>query len=136
MATVDTATRSRMLGGIRAQDTKPEFVLRRYLHSAGSRYRLHRRDLRVRPDILLPRIRSVALVHGCFWHRHRGCRFATTPASNVDFWRAKFNANTARDRLVQTQLQELGWGVLVVWECEARDVFALENLVRRLKEVH
>lgn len=122
------------MSGIRGRDTKPEVTVRRHLHSTGFRFRLHRRDLPGRPDIVLPRLRAVVLVHGCFWHRHPRCRFATMPTSNVEFWRAKFRANKARDGLVHEQLQGLGWRVIVIWECEARDSSALENLVRRLRD--
>jgi DNA mismatch endonuclease (patch repair protein) len=108
--------------------------VRRFLHAAGFRFRLHRRDLPGRPDIVLPKLRSVVLVHGCFWHRHPRCRFATTPTSNVAFWRAKFRANRARDRQVHEQLEELGWRVLVIWECETRSSSALDALARRLRE--
>ena len=108
-----------MMSGIRGRDTKPELKVRRYLHSRGLRYRLHVRSLPGRPDMLLPRHRAVVLVHGCFWHRHPGCRHAYVPVSNHEFWQAKFNQNTARDERDQTGLRALGWRVFVVWECEA-----------------
>jgi len=118
---VSKAVRSRMMAGIRAKDTKPERVLRTLLHRAGFRYRLHGRQLPGRPDIVLARHRTVIFVHGCFWHRHSGCRFAYSPVSNSAFWRKKFAANLKRDQLAQHRLLAEGWRVLVVWECAIRD---------------
>lgn len=115
---VDKATRSRMMSGIRGRDTKPELTVRRYLHGRGLRFRLAPKELPGKPDIVLPRFRTTIFVHGCFWHRHPGCRFATTPASNKDFWEKKFDQNVRRDTRKSKALQELGWRVLVVWECE------------------
>ena len=117
---VDAVTRSRMMRAIRGRDTGPEMRLRSLLHRAGFRFRLHRRDLPGRPDIVLPRHHAVVLVHGCFWHRHQDCRFATTPATRPDFWAAKFAANVARDGRNIADLQALGWRVAVVWECELK----------------
>ena len=115
---VDAETRSRMMRNIRGKDTKPELLLRRGLHARGFRYRLHHKGLPGRPDLVFPKYRAAAFVHGCFWHRHPGCPKATTPATRVDFWQNKFAENTARDRRHIDQLQEAGWRVLVVWECE------------------
>lgn len=117
---VTPETRSRMMSGIRGRDTKPELAVRRYLHSRGLRYRLHVRELPGRPDIVLPRHRTVVFVHGCFWHRHEGCRFAYTPKSRQEFWLPKLEGNAARDARDQQQLRDLGWRVEVVWECELR----------------
>jgi len=117
---VDATTRSRMMRAIRGRDTGPEMRLRALLHRAGFRFRLHRRDLPGRPDIVLPRHRAVVLVHGCFWHRHQDCRFAAMPATRPDFWAAKFAANVARDGRNIADLQALGWRVAVVWECELK----------------
>jgi DNA mismatch endonuclease (patch repair protein) len=117
---VDKATRSRMMAGMRSRHTKPEMTLRRGLHRAGYRYRLHARDLPGRPDLVLPRFRAVILVHGCFWHRHDGCRFSTDPATNADFWREKFARNVERDRQNREQLRSAGWRVGIVWECALR----------------
>ena len=115
---VDKAVRSRIMSGIRGKDTKPEMKVRRFLHAVGFRYRLHVRDLPGRPDIVLPKYRTVVQVHGCFWHRHAGCRSAAMPASNVEMWSAKFARNIERDREVERQLIEMGWRVLTVWECD------------------
>lgn len=114
---VSAATRSRMMAGIRGRDTKPELTVRKALHGAGYRFRLHRRDLPGTPDIVLPKHRVCIFVHGCFWHRHLGCRFATSPATRVEFWSTKFQSNVARDAEAQRRLIELGWRVLIVWEC-------------------
>lgn len=105
---------------IRGKDTQPELVLRRALHARGFRFRLHDRRLPGRPDLVLPRYRAVCLVHGCFWHRHQGCRFATAPASRQEFWQAKFDATRARDRRNRGRLLESGWRVAVIWECSLR----------------
>ncbi|WP_355660231.1 very short patch repair endonuclease [Halomonas salifodinae] len=114
---VDRSTRSRMMRGIGGRDTKPEMALRRYLHSLGYRYRLHRRDLPGSPDLVLSRHRLAILVHGCFWHRHGGCFYATTPKTRQTFWEDKFSSNIQRDRRVSFELGRLEWRVLVVWEC-------------------
>jgi DNA mismatch endonuclease (patch repair protein) len=115
---VTPETRSRMMSGIRGRDTKPELAVRRYLHAQGFRYRLHQRDLPGRPDIVLPHHRTIVFVHGCFWHRHEGCRFAYRPKSRQDFWEPKLDGNAARDTRDQQRLRDLGWRVEVVWECE------------------
>lgn len=117
---VDKETRSRMMAGITGRNTKPELRLRRLLHAAGFRYRLHAKDLPGRPDIVLPRYKAAIFVHGCFWHRHPGCRFATTPASNTEFWNTKFGANAARDASKEQALVAAGWRVAVIWECELK----------------
>lgn len=122
--------RSSNIAAIRGKDTLPELTVRRMLHGLGLRFRLHRKDLPGRPDIVLPRHRSVVFVHGCFWHRHEGCRYTTTPKTRLEFWQAKFAANVARDQRNRMVLEEMGWRVLVVWECELRDA---EPLRDRLK---
>ena len=117
---VDKVTRSRMMSGIRGKDTKPEMVLRRALHARGLRYRVHVKEIQGRPDIVFPRFRAVVFVQGCFWHRHKNCRFATTPATRTHFWQAKFAANVERDRVVREALLSLGWRMAIVWECALR----------------
>ena len=114
---VDKATRSRMMAGIRGKDTKPELQWRRALHAMGLRFRLHAPSLPGRPDLVFPKYRAVVLVHGCFWHRHADCRFATNPATRPEFWQTKFEANIARDKRNVTALLDGGWRVAVVWEC-------------------
>ena len=117
---------------IKGRDTGPELIVRRLLHAMGYRFRLHRRDLPGRPDVVLPRLRLAVFVHGCFWHRHR-CRYGqVNPATRADFWRTKFAANVERDRQAARSLRKAGWRVLVVWECQTRDV---ERLRTRLTAV-
>ncbi len=103
---------------IRGKDTGPEIAVRSSLHRLGFRFRLHVNDLPGRPDIVLPKYRTVIFVHGCFWHRHKGCRFAYTPKTRTAFWTAKFAENVARDALNRQSLEGLGWRVLVIWECQ------------------
>lgn len=129
---VDKATRSRLMAGVGTRNTAPELAVRKYLHSVGVRYRLHDKQLPGRPDIVLPRFGAVIFVHGCFWHRHPGCRFATTPTSNVDFWQAKFQTNVKRDTAKAAALNAAGWRVHVVWECETRDEERVEALFWRV----
>lgn len=117
---VDAPTRSRMMAGIRSADTKPEIIVRQYLHARGFRFRLHRRDLPGRPDVVLPKYGAVVFVHGCFWHRHAGCRYASTPATRPEFWQGKFAGNVTRDRRNIDRLLERGWRVCVIWECGLR----------------
>src|SRR4051794_37940993 len=105
MDIVDRETRSRMMSRIRGRDTKPELAVRRLAHRMGYRFRLHRRDLAGSPDLVFPGRRKVIFVHGCYWHRHPGCRFAYSPKSNVDFWNEKFSSNVARDTTVFLQLE-------------------------------
>lgn len=134
---VDSQTRSRMMAGIRGKDTKPELALRRSLHALGFRYRLHAKGLPGRPDLVLPKYKAIILVHGCFWHRHRGCRYTTTPSTRPEFWTTKFEANMARDEAVRSALLEAGWRVATVWECalraEASAVAARDILVAWLQ---
>ncbi|WP_342662900.1 very short patch repair endonuclease [Amorphus coralli] len=117
---MDQQTRSRMMAGIRGKNTKPELALRRALHARGFRFRLHSKVVPGRPDLVLPRYRAGVFVHGCFWHRHEGCRYATTPSTRQEFWQGKFAANVARDAAVRGWLLEEGWRVATVWECALR----------------
>jgi DNA mismatch endonuclease (patch repair protein) len=125
MDVVDKATRSKMMRAIRGKNTKPEMAVRRLAHSLGYRFRLHQRGLPGSPDLVFPGRRKVVFVHGCYWHRHLGCRFAYIPKSNTSFWNAKFAANVARDSEALSRLAADGWHPLVVWECEAADTEAL-----------
>lgn len=109
--------------------TAPEMTVRRMLHALGYRFRIHRRDLPGSPDIVLPKYKTAIFVHGCFWHRHPGCKKATTPKTRVPFWTEKFERNVLRDRQKETALREMGWQVLVVWECETKDTTALAMIL-------
>ncbi len=119
--TVDRKKRSEIMSRVPSKDTKPEMIVRRVAHGLGFRYRLHRKDLPGRPDIVFPKRRAVVFVHGCFWHRHPGCKYASTPATRTEYWTAKFESNVARDARNEALLRELGWRVMVIWECETRD---------------
>lgn len=121
------------MGRVRQRHTDPERIVRSLLHGLGLRFTVRgplNRVLPSRPDIVLPRWRTVILVHGCFWHRHPGCKLTTTPTARADFWREKFAANVARDRKQRRLLRQAGWRVIVVWECETRQP---GRLVRRLR---
>jgi DNA mismatch endonuclease (patch repair protein) len=120
MDIVDRKTRSRMMAGIKGKDTQPELMIRRFLHAQGFRYRLHEGSLPGKPDLVLPRYKLCIFVHGCFWHRHDGCRFATTPKTRPEFWMKKFAANRQRDIQVKMQLHAAGWRVFEIWECGLR----------------
>lgn len=126
--------RSQLMGRVRQKNTSPEMAVRREAHRLGFRFRLHRRDLPGRPDLVFPRLRKAIFVHGCFWHRH-DCRRATTPKSNVSFWENKFSKNVVRDAIVLAKLQALGWSTAVIWECEAVDAAGLSaRLVELLRD--
>lgn len=119
---------------IRGRDTRPEMAVRHFAHALGFRYRLHRRDLPGTPDIVFTRFHTVIFVHGCFWHRHEGCRRATMPKTRRDFWQAKFNANVERDRRNIATLEAAGWTVIVIWECQALSKRQVLNvLLERLR---
>lgn len=109
------------MAGIRSKDTKPELAVRSMLHKMGFRFRLHRSDLPGKPDIVLPKHRKIIFVHGCFWHQHRSCVFASRPASNVDYWKPKLEGNVKRDLRNRRRLRTLGWKSLVIWECQTRN---------------
>jgi DNA mismatch endonuclease, patch repair protein len=118
---VDSATRSRMMSGIQSKNTKPEIIVRKFLHSRGFRFRLHVGSLPGKPDIVLPKYRAIVFVHGCFWHRHEGCRLAYTPKTRTDFWVDKLRKNADRDSTAVLALLESGWRLATIWECSLRD---------------
>ncbi len=117
--------RSRNMAAIKGRDTKPELTVRKLLHRLGYRFRLHRRDLPGTPDIVLPKYRTVIFVHGCFWHRHAGCRFSTNPKTRSEFWMKKFHQNIERDKRHFQEIEALNWKALVVWECELKNIDTL-----------
>ena len=116
---------------IRSRNTKPEIAVRRILHFLGYRFRLHRRDLPGKPDIVLPKYKTVIFVHGCFWHRHKNCRYSYNPKSRVKFWQDKFAANIERDKQSAADLKMLGWQQLVIWECETKDPENIRSIIER-----
>ena len=126
---VDAARRSWNMGRIPSKDTEPELILRSSLQRYGFRFRLHRKNLPGRPDIVFPKYRVAMFVHGCFWHRH-GCRRTYTPKSRIDYWTAKFERNVARDSEQHRKLIEAGWRVVTVWECAVKELGAAEVVER------
>jgi DNA mismatch endonuclease (patch repair protein) len=126
--------RSWNMSRIRGKHTIPEKVVRSLLHRLGFRFRLHTKSLPGRPDIVLAKYKTVVFVHGCFWHRHRGCKNSTTPTNRRDFWLAKLEGNAARDKLHRSALQKLGWRVLVVWECEIESTSGNASVQMRLSQ--
>lgn len=122
--------RSVLMSKVRGADTKPEWILRCGLHRIGFRYRLGNRHLPGRPDLVFPKYRSIVFVHGCYWHRHSGCKDASIPKSNVDFWTRKFAENIKRDQVIERDLRNRGWRVMVVWECEL-----VRNTVETIEKV-
>ena len=138
MADVHTpAQRSFNMSRIRDRDTKPEVLLRSLLHRAGFRFRKNVKSLPGKPDVVLPKYRAVVLVHGCYWHRHEGCRFTTMPKTHRSFWLKKFNGTVERDRKAKLALRQRGWRVFTVWECELREdsKAAVTRLAREFRSI-
>mgnify|MGYP001194828174 FL=1 len=129
---VSEEQRSYIMSKVASKDTKPELLVRSFLHRAGFRFRIHGKKLPGRPDLVLPKHQAVVFVHGCFWHRHNGCTKATMPATRVAFWREKFERNVARDLTNQADLRNLGWRVIVLWECEIATIADREDRLSRL----
>ena len=117
---------------IKSRNTKPELIVRSLLHRLGYRFRLHVKSLPGSPDIVLPKYKTLIYVHGCFWHRHEGCRYTTTPSTNSERWANKFNENILRDKNNQDTAKKLGWTIVVIWECEVRN---LDQLTIRLNRI-
>lgn len=131
-ATLPQESRSRIMRAIRARNTGPEKAVRRVLHAAGLRFRVHGASLPGRPDIVLPKYRTVVFVNGCFWHQHRGCESATRPKVNQQYWLPKLRRTMMRDRCNVKDLRSSGWRVYVVWECEVSGA-GIGRLARRIK---
>lgn len=127
MDTLTPTQRSALMTLVRSKDTRPELIVRRLAHQLGYRFRLHRRDLPGSPDLTFPARRAVVFVHGCFWHQHDCPRGARRPRTNAEYWSAKLDRNVARDATARGQLEDLGWRVLVIWECETRDADTLRG---------
>ena len=132
MDRISKERRSWNMSRVRSKDTKPEVAVRSMLHRQGFRFRLHRGDLPGTPDIVLPKYKTVIFVHGCFWHRHQGCKYAYTPKSRTGFWAKKFAQNVERDRRARRCLAEEGWRAVIIWECQ---IAGANSLARRLTEV-
>jgi DNA mismatch endonuclease (patch repair protein) len=134
MDVVDKTTRSRMMSKIKGKNTRPEMIVRKFLHANGFRFRLHRKDLPGNPDIVLPKLKTCIFVHGCFWHRHSMCKFATTPKTRTEFWTNKLEKNVDRDSKNKLALEKEGWNVLIIWECDLKTGDAiLPALIQRLQ---
>ena len=119
--------RSRNMSAIKSKNTKPEIAVRKLLHSLGYRFRLHRKDLPGSPDIVLPKYKTVIFVHGCFWHRHENCKYASNPKTRVEFWNKKFKDNILRDIKNQERLKSLGLKSKIIWECETKNIDKLRE---------
>ncbi len=130
---VSPAKRSQMMSGIKGKNSQPEMLVRKALFAMGHRFRLHRRDLPGTPDIAMPGRKIAIFVHGCFWHAHRGCKYAKTPSTRTEFWTTKLQGNVDRDRRAADKLAEMGWRVLNVWECSMRTPEAIAGLPDALR---
>ncbi|HCA5183915.1 TPA: DNA mismatch endonuclease Vsr [Acinetobacter baumannii] len=117
---VDSATRSRMMSNIKGRNTKPELLIRSLLHAQGFRFRIHRKDLPGKPDIVLPKYKAIIFIHGCFWHGHQNCRLFKLPASRTEFWEAKISKNQENDLKAKDLLLNSGWRICTIWECAVR----------------
>jgi len=133
----DKKTRSYNMSRIRAKDTKPEMIVRKYLFSKGFRYRLHDRKLPGKPDLVLPRFKTVIFVNGCFWHGHEGCKYFVLPKNNQEWWFSKINRNRELDQKNAGELNRIGWQVITIFECELKNgkmESTLENTIRRIRQ--
>ncbi|MES9990183.1 MAG: very short patch repair endonuclease [Candidatus Thiodiazotropha endolucinida] len=119
--------RSEIMSAVKGKDTSPEVRVRKALHANGYRFRLHRKDLPGKPDIVLPKYKMCIFIHGCFWHQHPGCKRATLPTTRREFWKKKFQANIKRDSQTKEQLEKLGWHVCVIWECKTKNPETLKS---------
>ena len=124
--------RSRNMSAIKSKNTKPEIKVRKVLHSMGYRFRLHSKNLPGSPDIVLPKFKTVIFVHGCFWHRHENCKYASIPKTRQEFWNKKFEENIQRDSKIQDKIKNLDWRSVVIWECETKN---MENLRDKIIDV-
>ena len=131
---VSKKRRSEMMSGIKGKDTKPEIATRKMMYKMGLRYRLHRKDLPGKPDIVLGTIKLAIFVHGCFWHRHNQCKYSYSPKTRVNFWEKKFNDNVKRDINNRLALEELGWKSAVIWECQTKDPDDLKKNILNIIE--
>ena len=136
MADVHTKeTRSYNMSQIRSKDTKPEMLVRKFLHANGFRYRLHTKNLPGKPDIVLPKYKAIIFVHGCFWHGHKECKYFVTPKTNTEFWLNKINGNISHGSLALRALKKEGWKVIVVWECDLKKDKIQKTLTSLVKKI-
>src|SRR6476646_9707695 len=134
----DKKTRSYNMSRIRSTDTKPEMLVRRFLHARGYRYKLHDKSLPGKPDIVLPKYKTVIFVHGCFWHGHKGCKYFVVPKTRTEWWMEKIGKNVANDRKKQFAINEAGWKIILLWECELKGNekdATLERLVKSMNHI-
>ena len=124
--------RQKLMSSIKGQNTRPELIVRKLLFHMGYRFRLHRKDLPGKPDIVLPKYKTIVDVRGCFWHYHKNCPNGHIPNSNRKYWEDKLNKNVERDKLNEQKLKELGWEIIIVWECETKDLDKLSIKLSKL----
>jgi len=129
-------TRSYNMSRIRSKDTKPEMLVRRFLHKNGFRYRLHVKTLPGKPDIVLPKYKTVIFIHGCFWHGHEGCKYYVVPKTRTEWWLNKIGGNIANDNNAKAILQNAGWDIITIWECELKKSSLEETLANLLNLLH
>lgn len=127
----DKETRSYNMSRIKGKDTKPEMLVRKFLHANGYRYRLHVKDLPGKPDIVLPKYKTVIFVHGCFWHGHEGCKYFVVPKTRTEWWLNKINTNKANDKKAVQTLKKQGWHIITLWECQLKPA-KMESTLRKL----
>ena len=123
--------RSWLMSRVLSRNTTPELRVRKAAYALGLRFRLHRKDLPGRPDLVFPGRRTILFVHGCFWHRHPGCRKTSVPSTRSDYWAEKFLLNTERDIRVASELRKLGWRVVIIWECETKNADRLPTIIQK-----
>ena len=127
--------RSWNMSQIKGKNTKPEIIVRKFLHASGYRFRIHQKNLLGKPDIVLSKYKTVVFVHGCFWHRHENCKYSSFPKTNIEFWREKFKRNVERDNQIISDLERLGWNVIIIWECEVKSLSFQKILIDRLQSL-
>ena len=131
----DQKTRSYNMSRVKGKDTKPEEIVRKYLFSQGFRYRKNDKRLPGKPDIVLPKYKTVIFVNGCFWHKHEGCKYFVWPKSNSEFWKEKIESNIVRDKKQYEELKNAGWHVIIVWECELKKKQRMDTLEQLVTEI-
>jgi DNA mismatch endonuclease, patch repair protein len=131
----DKATRSYNMSRIKGKDTKPEMLVRRFLHAQGFRYRLHVKNLPGKPDIVLPKYKTIIFIHGCFWHGHEGCKYYVVPKTRTEWWLNKINGNVENDKKATKALKKEGWKIITLWECDLKPTFIDKTLTSLLRKI-